>query len=390
MDTLLKNELKALMEKSTGPCVSIYLPTDRTGMETEQDQLRLRNQLREVEKRLQASGLRSTAIQEMLEPFQKLLTNSEFWGHQSDELAFFCSPEVFCSYRLPLGFEDVVVVANHFHLKPLLPFFTGDGRFYVLALSQNEIRLLQGMRYSMSEVELPEKVPESLAEALKYDDPQNETQFHSGTSSAPAKKGERQRQAAIFHGHGVGIDESKDNILRYFRQIDRGLQELLRGEQAPLVLAGVEYLFPIYREANTYAHLLDQGIAGNPDKLSAGVLHELAWAVVRPYFQKAQQDAAEQYSLYSNTDRTSNDVGEILPEASYGRVGLLFVALDWQEWGTFDPAANMVHLHREEMSGDEDLLSLAAIQTILHGGTVYAVGSGKVPGGGPIAAVYRY
>ena len=40
----------------------------------------------------------------------------------------------------------------------------------------------------------------------------------------------------------MGVDERKDELLRYFQHIDRGLHALLREETAPLVLAGVEYL----------------------------------------------------------------------------------------------------------------------------------------------------
>jgi hypothetical protein len=47
----------------------------------------------------------------------------------------------------------LVIVSERFHVKPLLPLLSGDGRFYVLALSQNEIRLLQGTRYSVEQVD---------------------------------------------------------------------------------------------------------------------------------------------------------------------------------------------------------------------------------------------
>ncbi|MEO6887603.1 MAG: hypothetical protein ABI456_01165 [Ktedonobacteraceae bacterium] len=62
---------------------------------------------------------------------------------------------------------------------------------------------------------------------------------------------------------GQGEDSTaapKEQLLRYFQRINRGLQSVLRGERAPLVLAGVEHLLPIYRKVNTYAHVLDQGV----------------------------------------------------------------------------------------------------------------------------------
>jgi hypothetical protein len=388
MDTLSKNEFRTLLEKQKGACVSFFLPTRRAEVESQQDELRLRHQIRDAENRLLLENLRSTQVEMLLEPLTSLLEDGDFWMHSVDGLAIFRSSELFRYYRLPCSFKEQVIVSDHFYLKPLLPFLANDGRFYILALSQNEIRLLEGTRYSVQEVELPEAVPESLAEALKYEEAENEVSFYSSSSGASIGKGGR--RAAIFYVQGVGHDDSKDQLLRYFQQIDRGLHELLKDERAPLVLAGVEYLFPLYRQANSYLYLLDQGVPGNPDKLSSESLHEQAWAVVKPYFRKAQAEQAAQYSDNVGTDRTSNNIREIMPAAYYGRVSSLFVAIDQEVWGIFDPTSNAIHVHKEPRFRDDDLLDEAATQTLLHGGAVYAVEQTKIPGELPVAAVFRY
>ena len=388
MDTLSKHELRTLLEKQEGACVSFFLPTRRGGVESQQDELRLRHQIRDAENRLLLENLRSTEVEKLLEPLNMLLEDGDFWMHTVDGLAIFRSSEVFRYYRLSCSFKEQVIVSDHFYLKPLLPFLANDGRFYLLALSQNEIRLLEGTRYSVQEVELPEAVPESLAEALKYDESENEVWFYSSSSGASVGKGGR--RAAIFYGQGVGHDDSKDHLLRYFQQIDRGLHELLKDERAPLVLAGVEYLFPLYRQANTYPYLLDHGVPGNPDKLSSEALHEQAWAVVKPYFRTAQAENAAQYMDNVGTERTSNNIREIIPAAYYGRVSSLFVAIDQELWGIFDPTNNTMHVHKEPRFRDDDLLDEAATQTLLHGGSVYAVEQKKIPGEAQVAAVFRY
>jgi len=376
------------MGKHKGLCVSIYMPTHRVGAGIQQDPIRLKNLLGEAEEALTLSGLRTPEAQELLEPAEKLLQDGLFWQRQSDGLALFLSPEAFRSYCLPFDFDELVVVTDRFHVKPLLPLLSGGGQFYVLALSQNEVRLLQGTRYSVSEVDL-EGMPESLAEALRYEDPEKRLQFHTSTRT-PGGKGER---PAIFHGHGVAsADDPKDYILRYFHRVDEGLRDLLHDETAPLVLAGVDYLFPIYREANTYPHLVDEGIEGNPEELSAEELHEQAWAIVQPLFLAAQKEAAAQYRQLAGAggEQASNKLKEVVPAAYHGRVETLFVAVGLQQWGTFDPATNTVQLHQEVKPGDEDLLDFAAVHTLLNGGTVYAVELEKVPDETPLAAVFRY
>lgn len=184
--------------------------------------------------------------------------------------------------------------------------------------------------------------------------------------------------------------ESKEDLLEYFRQIDRGLHALLRDEQAPLVLAGVEYLQPIDREANTYAHLIEAGVTGNSDHVEMDALREQAWPLVEPIFLQAEAEAAAQYERYAGTEQASDDLSAIVPAAFFGRVEALFVALGVQQWGHFDRKTAVVTLDNEEGEAGEDLLNLAALHTFLNGGVVYAVEADAVPSHQSAAAVYRY
>jgi hypothetical protein len=388
MDILTRAELEQLMRKEQQWCVSIYMPTHRTGSETQQDPLRLKNLLREAEKHLFAQGIGTRDVKNILEPGIMLLQDSNFWQHQSDGLAFFLSSNRVRRYRLPLNFAELVVVEDHFHVSPLLPLFTGDGQFYILAVSQNEIRLLLGTRYSVSEVDIGQ-VGGSLAEAIPSVNHQMSLQLHT-TNSAGGMPGSG---SVTFHGQGGGRDESaKNDLLRYFRLVADGLTEFLQGDRVPLVLAGVDYLLPIYKEANTYPNLIDMVIKGNPDLLSADDLHKSAWDIIRPLFQVAQEEAVAQYQQLAgqSSKRVADTLEKIVPAAYDGRVETLVLASGVQQWGIFNPVTNKIKLHDQIESGDEPLLDWAAVQTYLKGGIVYAVEKEKVPGGTTAAAVLRY
>lgn len=385
MDLLNRAQLGALIAERDVPCISLYLPTHRAGKEIKQDPIRFKNLLRQAEERLLKSGLRRSEAQEILAPAQPLLADDEFWQHQGDGLAVFISTKMFRFLRLPFEFAELVVVTDRFHVKPLLTLLSVDGRFYVLALSQNQVRLLQGTRQSIGTVNLA-SVPGSLAEALGEEEREKQLQLHTaGRSSGP-----------IFHGHGGGgTDETihKKDLLRYFKIVDKGLQDLICIEQAPVVLAGVDYLLPIYREANTCAQLVDEGIAGNPEHLSDRELHDKAWAILEPLFARKLERAADQYRELVGAGRASRDLEQILPAASAGRVDSLFVTVGVQVWGAFDEKSGELVVHGERESGDQDLLDLAAVQTLSHQGNVYAVGSDKMPdidADGSIAAIFRY
>lgn len=382
MYTLSREELKVLLDKQAGLCISIFMPTYRTGVEIQQNQIRFRNLIRNTEDKLLARNLRPQEIKTILEPAQALAGNALFWKRQSAGLAIFMSAGLFRSYCLPLRFEEMIFVADRFHIKPLLPLLRGDEHFYVLALSQNAIRLLKGTKHSVKEIDL-EGIPKSLAEALSYDEPEKQVRFRAGTSGG----GDR---GAMISGHGPDIEDTKDNILKYFRRIDRGLRSFLKDEQAPLVLAGVHYLFPIYKDTNTYPCLMKEGISGNPEGMSTENLHRQAWQIVAPYFQRAESDALAQYRQSLGTGLTSKDIGEIVAAAYHGRVGLLFVALGHHQWGTFVPERDETVLQQEMEPGGEDLLDFAAIQTFLNGGTVFALPQEKMPGKELLATVFRY
>jgi hypothetical protein len=383
MSLLSMNELKMLVEEPGGFCVSIFMPTHRAGEQTRQDPIRLKNLIREAQKRLTGAGLISKETRGLLKPVKELLRKAFFWQYQSDGLAIFSSEGLFRYYRLPLSFDELVVVTSRFHIKPLLPLLTSDGRFYILALSQNKVRLFEGTRYTVNEVAL-EDMPESLSDTLRYDSERN-IQLHT---AAPVGKGEK---SVIFHGHGGGIDDAKANILKYFRQIDAGLGELLHGERAPLILAGVDYLLPIYAKASKYPYLLGDGVIGNPEELRIEELRDRAWTVAEPYFTKERNEAFARYQKLSGTQQASDDLMKVVSASYHGRIETLFVAVGVQLWGTFDMESGQITLHQQEAQpGDEDLLDFAAIHTLLNGGVVFAVALEQMPDKANVAAVFRY
>lgn len=387
MDILTNDKLKDLAGKSGGTNVSIYMPTHPVGRETQEGPIRLRNLLKRVEEDLSVKGLRTPDIQKLLAPAEGLLVNGEFWLQQSDGLALFLSSDKFDSYRLPLNFQEWVVVANRFHIKPLLPLSTGDGHFLILAISRNQIRLLECTRYSVNEIPLPNGTPTSMAEALKYDEVEKQLQFHTSTGS-PVGRGKR---SAMFHGHGTGVDDTKSDLLRFFHKVDEGLQPFLHNEIAPLILAGVEYLLPIYKEANTYNHLLEEGIEGNREDWNAEELHQQAWKIVQPMFGQAQKSVMALYKeLAEKNVKASNELKEIVPAAYGGRVDTLFVTLDDHQWGSFDPQTGLVQIHENAEEHDDDLLDFVAAQTILNRGAAYACQPEEMPDQSPVAVIYRY
>ncbi len=380
MNELSKDELRLLIEKGRAPSLSIYMPTHKAGAEVQQNAIRLKNLLREAEERLVSGGRRAAEAEKFLEPVQALVKNNPFWRQQSSGLALFLCPDFFRSYRLPVEFQPSVVLAERFNVKPLLPLFNTEGRFYVLALSQKDVRLLVCSRYGVKETR-PEGMPRNIDEVLKVDAVGKRLRSRSSSSGGTGPRGSTAWTDEVY---------TKENVLRYLQQIDKTLRSILKDERDPLIVAGVEYVFSLYRDVNTHPSLVETAIIGNPDQASAEELHAQALPIVEPWFLKEQEEARVRYRQSLGTGLASNNLEEIVPAAHHGRVGYLFVEVGKEKWGTFNPETGKTVLHNGGKQGDEDLIDFAAVQTLGSGGKVYAVHRDRMPDREPVAALFRY
>ncbi len=375
------DDFKSLAEKECRPCISMCMPTQRT--EPEQNRIRFKNVLGRAEQMLNALTERNEDAAEGMKRAKGLLGDLPFWQHQSDGFALFLGREFFEVYRLPESFENVAVVADHFHLKPLAPLVTNDDRFYVLSLSQKRVRLLQCSRHSVREVKV-EGMPKDIEETLAYDAPERQLQFHTGAAAGASSR------PALFHGHGVGTDDTKDRILRYFQEVDRWVGGVMQDEKAPLMLSALTHILPLYKAVNSYPHLIEESVPGNPDEMESEWLHKKARNIMEQRMERVQEDASAMYHALAGTGKTSKDIKEILYSAAYGQVGTLFVAKGVQVWGHFEPATQTFEQRRTQNPGDEDLLNTALVQTLLKGGDVYLEALERIPDNASAAAIFRY
>ncbi|NJL32808.1 MAG: hypothetical protein HC893_01815 [Chloroflexaceae bacterium] len=352
----------------------------RLGRETRQNSIRLKNLHTAAEERLVERGMRPEEVRRLLQPMEQLIEDTEFLQHQNDGLAIFLSPDAMHTFRLPLELDELLVVGNRFHIKPMLPMFTINGRFYILTLSQNNVRLFCASRSSIDEIALPEDMPTSLEEALALDDDPEPLHKHREVQHGPL--------TSTYHGQ----IETRESIIlqRYFLEVDRGIQEVLHNEKAPLILAGTENLLPHYHTRNNYPHLIEQAVMGNLDHLKAHEVHAQAWEVMDAYFQDMLEAALDRYIEAKGSNQSSSDLRTIVPAAIYGRVDTLFVTVDRQQWGKFDTTTNNMEIHAEPEDDDVDLLDEAAAHTLLNSGTVYALPLEFLPDGSTIAAIFRY
>lgn len=359
-----------LIKSAEGTCVSIFLPTHRSGRETLQGPIHLKNQLREASNSLVAQGVSSSDAAEYLKPLSAYLDDSEFWQHQADGLALFHCQGLTEAFRLPINVPVRTVVSDSFDVTPLLPMVSIEGRFFILAVSENDVRLLDATRFSFYEVDV-EGMPKSMAEALFADDKEQQINYHSGAGSSPKGGG---RSAMYF---GTGDDGSKEqhktDCKRYFDKLDNSLSAILKQNPHPVVLAGVGYLLPIYKAANRSAMIIGE-VHGSPDRATAEALHAEAWVTAESFFTKSIDESLEAFREAHGTGLASGTLHKITAAAAEGRVKELFVDLD------------RLALQEESLID----VNRAVSETLLKKGQIHVVGQGVLPDDAVAAAIFRY
>jgi hypothetical protein len=378
-----RSDFGTLIREPEGQAVSIYMPA-HYAIDNAQDKIRFKNFIKEAENQLKNRGMRAPEAARMLEPGIKLLNDSAFWKYQGDGLALFFSGKGFKYFRAPVSFSELVEVDSRFHIRPLLNLFNNDGACFVLAVGQRLTRLLHCTRDSFMDI-TPEQMPRNISEVLRFDQFQKQRQYRTVGSPGLGK-----RNTFILHGQAQEKEYDKADILRYFREIDRAVNAVIKEENNPLVLVSMDYLQPIYREINKYSNLLDEGLTENPDDFSEDKIHRQAWAFAESYCRNVRNDAVKKYRELAGTGYSTDNMEDVLIASADGKVGTLFIDLESQQWGKYDAEARKVKLLPADRPGAEDLLDLVTVNTLLHKGIVYGLDKEELKGVQTAAAILRY
>ncbi len=381
MDIITYKQLRGLIEGSTAPCVSIFMPTHRVGRDVRQDPAHLKNLLRDAEEKLTATGMRPTLARDLLKPAQDLVEDADFWMHSQNGLAIFICKGVFHRYRIPVEVDDVCTVNDRFEIKPLLPLLQSK-LFYILAVSQNDARLLECTPTSCVRRELPKDVALSVIDTQGSGENHKSDSIRHGGDASRAYTG-----PGGFHGQATDVQNKEQEDRRFFyRQLDEGMMRTIRDPAASLVVAGTESTAPYYKHVSSHKHITEQCIHGNPEHVTDEALHKGGVEILEPLWQKETDELREQYGTAYAHQLASDNINQIVPAAAQGRVGILFVAPQNRHPGKFDAQNQMV----DDRSDSEDLVDIASINTLMTGGQLVVVNPEDVPGRGEVAAIYRY
>ena len=378
---LVNVSLSELLQAQEPPCLSLYQPTHRHYPENQQDPIRFGNLVKGLERSL-GQKYPAREIQALLQPFRSLAEDEEFWNRTLDGLAVLSAAGISRLYRLQRPVPELFVVADSFHTKPLLRIFQSADRYQVLALSRQDVKMLEGNRDALDAIELAPNVPQTITEALGGE----LTEPHQTVASYGMGAG----GTAMRHGHGSKKDEIDIDTERFFRAVDRAvLEHHSRPSGVPLILAALAEHHSLFRQVSHNPFLTENGIEINPDALPADKLRERAWKVVEPKYLERLAALVEEFGAAKSQGLAAEDLTQAAAAAVAGRVSTLLIESERQIPGRIN-AAGGIELDTLDHPEVDDLLDNVAELVLRKGGQIVVVPKERMPTRTGLAAIYRF
>ncbi|MGY6548029.1 MAG: baeRF11 domain-containing protein [Roseinatronobacter sp.] len=368
VDIPTQSEISQLIAARGEAQISIYLKTTPETQHIDAARTRLKQLTADAVAQLEEVGVPKRTIWPIEEQLHDLMDDDDFWRVQANSLAIFVTPESLRSYRLPNHLTETAQVSDRFHIKPLLRAVSMPQHAFVLALAENELRVVE----------------------LLGDQPAQEIRVPGLPKDAASVAGTANVNSRSYSGRQGGGEGQKHHLRQYCRQIDAALRGLLAGRHEPLIIAAAEPLLSIYRSVNSYPHLADDAITTSPVRVPAHDLGSDARKIVDEINAASVAAFGDLYAARENEGRATTQVARAARAATFGAVDTLLVDMDTVVPGLVDETTGEITLDKTESAVSYGVIDEIAGRVIAHGGKVIAVRRADIPQEAELAAVLRY
>ncbi len=368
VDIPTKAQIDSLIAARGDALVSFFIPTTPETQHIGLARTLLGNLLKDAEAQLEAVGTAKRTIWPIAEQVNDLIDDTDFWAKQANSLAIFVSPDRMRTFRLPNHLTEMVQVGDRYFIKPLLRAVSQQNHAFVLALAENEVRLVEVFAdLPPHEVRVPD-MPKDAASA-------------SGTANVNSRS----------YSKRIGGSEGQNVLLRaYCRKIDTALRPVLAGRHEPLIVAATEPLLSMFRSVTTHDAVADEAIKTSPVRMTPAELATEARPILDAVQARMLAALHERFEARLGEGRSLTDVADVAKAATFGAVETLLVDIDEVVPGTVDEKTGAVTFDKESTAANLGVVDEIASRVIASGGMVVAVRKDDIPGKGSLAAILRY
>lgn len=383
MDILTRATLLNLAKAPGGFAVSIYLPTSRDPASQTADHLQLKNLIHTCETQLANRGATTEAIRQLGKRLSMMVNDSSFWAHMGDGLAIFAARDRQQVYHLPIPFIAESFVGRGFYLVPLLDALSDRHEANLLCVSQHQVRLWHVDSSGIQPIAAP-RLPLRIETTLDFDERQNlSRQSHGGVRHG------RFDRSTTFHGQGGPSDVAKSELRQFLRSIDEALPESVQHDDAPLVFAGVGYLYPLFAEVTRHPRLHERFLPGNPSLVAPAELRSRVLELLEAESAERRRRVLDRCSEQINQLKQAPTLNDVFRVIVAGEVEALLAPRGKRLWGQWDEHTLETVVFPAEKPGAEELVNLAVTLALRHGADVTTVDACELPADVEIGIVLR-
>lgn len=356
-----------------GPFISIYLPTNRNKPDSLQDATRLKNLIKEVEKTLKEE-YKDANSEAILKPVKEIAEDNLFWNQSKEGLAILANEDKCIVYRLPQTVDELAVVADSFHIKPLIRVYQSADRYNILTLNRTSFKLYEGDRYGFEEVKIDPSIPTSLGDVLGTD----------LTNSDLSSGGQN------LHGLESKPEEVEKDTKKYFRYVDKFVTENYSNvTKLPLILVTLSEHQGIFRGISSNSHLLKESINIDPESLNKEQLKKHVWETLEPLYIEKTKKLVDKFENSRAQFKGSDDIAEIGRASTEGKISTLLMEAGRIIKGQILEDGKL-KLNPDSDNTKEDVLDDIAEAVFRDGGEVIVLPKERMPSTTGAAAIFRY
>jgi len=371
VDRIQTIDIPSLLPQVQPPCISVYAPMSRNFAEAQHNRLTWRNQLDKAEQSIRSEYNWTADLEELFTDLRAFDGDEPFWRRRLDGLVLLATTQEVRLYSATRPIPEAAVVADSFHIRPLIGLTQPTDRFHLLCLAAGAVKLYEGSPDGLSKIALDPDIPDDMAEALGGPDHVAKTKR---SRFDPEDSDSRDRQ-----------------LRRYFKiVIDAAREHHLDQAGLPVMIAALPEYHGIIREVFDSPHLIDPAIGRDPFKdIDEDQLHQLAVEAVEPVIEQRKSELMNRYGNAVSHDRGTDDLETIAARAVAGRVALLILDQDKQVAGTIDQQTGQIQRQSLDDPHIDDLLDDIAEHVMRNGGEVYNIEHPRMPSDTGAVAIFR-
>lgn len=405
VESLSPAAVRGLMPPAGGPCISLYLPTHRNVPENTVDVPTFRGLVALAARRLEA-WRPAVAAEGLLAPLAALADDRAFWQHAAAGLAVLAAPAGARLFRLERPVAPLAVVADRFHLLPLVTAAAALEAVHLLLLTSRRATVLGGTAWHDPRgctlgplVPVPVRTAAGAAaeewlDRERFVDAEVLEPHRVAHGMGPAG---RAAGAIVHGGWGGRRDDVEDDTAIYLRCVDELVAEQVSAPSGrPLVLVADDRLAAAFRRVSRNPLLLPAGVAVDPHLLDERDVAARAAAVLAMRRAGILAGTLADYEAARGGGLSAWDLADVARAAVGGRVATVFVEEDRFEPGACDPASGAIEraagpgMAAGDPARSDDLLDAVATAVTLHGGDVVALRRIDMPTDSGVAAILRW